>query len=157
MRWAEMNAFTPLFRSHEGNRPDDNIQFDSTPDVLAHYARMSRLHCALASYLKEADTLNSKYGIPVMRPLFFYYNDRADFSEMYEYLLGRDILVAPVLKKDKKEWEVYFPDDTWVHLWTGKLYKKGRHSVPAELGFPPVFCRESSEYLNEFIKLKKVD
>lgn len=154
MRWAEMNVFTPLFRSHEGNRPDDNVQFDANDEVLAHYAHMSRLHFALAPYLKQADALNSEKGIPVMRPLFFYYHDKSDYSEMYEYLLGRDILVAPVLKKGCTQWPVYLPDDTWIHLWSGKAYSKGKHIVEAPLGNPPVFCRESSVYLNEFLKLK---
>ncbi len=154
MRWAEMNVFTPLFRSHEGNRPDDNVQFDANDEVIAHYAHMSRLHFALAPYLKQADALNSEKGIPVMRPLFFYYHDKSDYSEMYEYLLGRDILVAPVLKKGCTQWPVYLPDDTWIHLWSGKAYSKGNHMVEAPLGNPPVFCRESSVYLNKFLKLK---
>lgn len=156
MRWSEMSVFSPLFRSHEGNRPDDNVQFDANDEVLDHYAKMSRLHAALAPYLKEADAQNNQKGIPVMRPLFFYYNDNTDYTEMYEYLLGRDLLVAPVLDKGKTVNEVYFPDDTWVHLWSGKEYIKGHHIVQAPLGQPPVFCRKSSAYLNEFLKLTKV-
>lgn len=156
MRWAEMSVFSPLFRSHEGNRPDDNVQFDANDEVLDHYAKMSRFHAALALYLKEANAKNNQKGIPVMRPLFFYYHDNADYTEMYEYLLGRELLVAPVLDKGQTEKEVYFPDDTWVHLWSGKEYTKGHHTVEAPLGEPPVFCRKSSVYLPEFLELAKV-
>ena len=31
MRWAEMGAFTPVMRTHEGNRPRDNLQIDQDP------------------------------------------------------------------------------------------------------------------------------
>jgi len=34
MRWTEMAAFTPVTRTHEGNRPKDNLQIDGDPDVL---------------------------------------------------------------------------------------------------------------------------
>ena len=156
MRWSEMSTFSPLFRSHEGNRPDDNVQFDANEELLDHYSKMSRIHFALAPYLKAADTCNSENGIPVMRPLFFYYHDKADFSEMYEYLLGRDLLVAPVIEKGAANRNVYFPDDTWIHLWTGKEYRNGCISVEAPLGKPPVFCRKDSEYLNEFLRLADI-
>ncbi len=157
MRWAEMSVFSPLFRSHEGNRPGDNVQFDSTPEILRHYARMSRLHAALAPYLKEADRVNSETGVPVMRPLFFYYDEPRAYTEMYEYLLGRDILVAPVLEKGQTVKAVYLPADRWVHLWSGKVYGGGEHAVGAPLGKPPVFCRADSGYLEAFLKLSAIE
>ena len=46
MRWAEMGAFTPVMRTHEGNRPRDNLQIDQDPQVLAHFARMTQGLCA---------------------------------------------------------------------------------------------------------------
>ena len=46
MRWAEMGAFTPVMRTHEGNRPRDNLQIDQDPQVLAHFARMTQSLCA---------------------------------------------------------------------------------------------------------------
>ena len=156
MRWAEMNAFTVLFRSHEGNRPDDNIQFDANNTVLEHYAKMSRIHCGLADYLKAAVRQNSERGTPVIRPLFFYYNCEEDFTQMYEYLLGRDILVAPVTERQQMKKEVYFPDDKWVHLWSGHEYAKGNHIVDAPIGKPPVFCRKDSAFLTEFLKLAEI-
>ena len=52
MRWAELAALTPVMRSHEGNRPDANLQIDSAPEILAHYAAMTRLHAGLAPYVR---------------------------------------------------------------------------------------------------------
>ena len=53
MRWAEMAAFTPVMRTHEGNRPRDNLQIDQDPEVLAHFARMTRVYVHLVPYLKS--------------------------------------------------------------------------------------------------------
>ena len=88
--------------------------------------------------------------------MFFYYGDKADFTEMYEYLLGRDILVAPVIEKNQIIRKVYFPDDTWIHLWSGQAYLKGTYRIEAPIGKPPVFCRKSSAYLDDFLKLAEV-
>lgn len=53
MRWTEMAAFTPVMRTHEGNRPRDNLQIDQDEAVLAHFARMTSIYVALAPYLKS--------------------------------------------------------------------------------------------------------
>ncbi|MCL2106220.1 MAG: alpha-glucosidase [Oscillospiraceae bacterium] len=154
VRWAEMNAFSPVFRSHEGIRPESNAQFDH-PGVIEAYAKLSRIHANLKPYLMAADELNHTRGIPVVRPLFFYYNEKEAWAEQYEYLLGRDILVAPVLTEAAASREGYLPKDEWLHLWTGEAYSGGRHIVPAPLGQPPVFCRKESGFLPGFMKLRE--
>lgn len=157
MRWSEMAAFTPLMRTHEGNRPDDNWQFDSDDETLLHFARMSKIYSCLAPYLKNAVNENSKYGTPVMRPLFMHYEqDKKTFDIQYEYLLGRDMLVCPVYLEGCKTWKTYLPNDNWIHLWTGKEYLGGDIEVKAELGFIPVFYRKSSKYFDLFEKVSKI-
>jgi alpha-glucosidase len=150
MRWAELNVFTPLFRGHEGNQPGSNTQFDTNETVLNHYAKMSRLHYGLKNYLMELDRQNNQFGVPVMRPLFYYYEKEKDFSETYEFLLGRDLLVAPVLEEGDVKKSVYLPDDEWVNLWNGYELIGGTYEVDAPLGQPPVFCRKNSPYLEQF-------
>lgn len=145
MRWCEMNAFSPLMRGHEGLNPDLNAQFDASEQVLAHGAKMSRIHTALAPYIKRAVEENSRTGVGVIRPLFFYYDEKGAYEEAYEYLLGRDILVAPVLKAGAKSREVFLPEDSWIHIESGKEYRGGVHSVSAEVGHIPVFVRKNAE------------
>ncbi|MEC7948575.1 MAG: TIM-barrel domain-containing protein, partial [Myxococcota bacterium] len=38
-RWTELAAFTPVFRTHEGNQPDRNHQWDGDAGTLAHFSR----------------------------------------------------------------------------------------------------------------------
>lgn len=153
-RWAELGAFSPVMRSHEGIRPGNNAQFDHNAALLAHYARMARLHKNLKPFLQAAQRENTERGVPVMRPLCFYYHDEKDMTECREYLLGRDILVAPVLEAGAEFREVYLPADDWVHLWSGQTFRGGTHRFAAPLGQPPVFCRESSAYLQNFLDLR---
>lgn len=151
IRWAEMSAFTPIMRTHEGNRPDDNWQFDSDDETLMVLGRLSQLYTQLASYLKQAVRENAEKGIPVMRPLFMHYEeDQVAYEIKYQYLLGRDLLVAPVYLEGKDKWTVYLPKDEWVHFWTGETFRGGEVEVDAPLGYLPVFYRKASEHSRLF-------
>lgn len=153
MRWCEMNAFSPLMRSHEGLNPDANAQFDYNEEVLNHHAKMSRIHKALKPYLKACDKENAELGIPIVRPLFFYYDEEKAYNEAYEYLLGRDILVAPVISEGATTRDVYFPNDTWVHIWSGEEFTKGIFEVNSPIGEPPVFIRKGAKNFDELMSI----
>jgi alpha-glucosidase len=145
MRWAEMNAFTPLMRSHEGNQPARNVQFDLDDELLNHIARVTDWHVALKEYINAAVAECAARGTPVIRPLFYHYDEEAAYEESEEYLLGRDILVAPVIKEGMTERSVYLPEDIWVHVFSGKVYKGGTVTVKSPVGEPPVFIRKESD------------
>ncbi len=158
MRWAELGAFTPVMRTHEGNRPDDNLQIDSTPEILSHFAAMSRVHAALAPYfhhlIKEAATA----GLPLQRPMFLHYPDEESFASCQDqYLLGTDLLVAPIIEEGETSREIMLPQGgVWQNLWTGQTLGAGRHTVHAPLGAPPAFVREGSPFVDLFARLPDV-
>ena len=147
LRWAEMAAFTPVMRTHEGNRPDTNFQYYDDEDCMNQLARLVDIYTALSPMLKKLVKENAEAGIPVQRPLFLHHeDDRQCYIEQFEYLLGKDVLVAPVWQAAKNEREVYLPEGDWIHLWTGAHYGKGTHTVPAPLGNTPVFYLSGSEW-----------
>ena len=147
LRWAEMAAFTPVMRTHEGNRPDTNFQYYDDEDCMVRLARLVDIYTSLSPMLKKLVKENAEAGIPVQRPLFLHHEDDPRcYTEQFEYLLGEDVLVAPVWKADQTVWPVYLPDGEWIHLWTGKSYGQGEHTVPAPLGNTPVFYRKDSRW-----------
>ncbi|MCR5088608.1 MAG: alpha-glucosidase [Oscillospiraceae bacterium] len=148
LRWAEMSAFTPVMRTHEGNRPDSNFQYYDDEDCMDRLARLVEIYTALSPLLKELVKENAETGIPVQRPLFLHHEDDPRcFTEQFEYLLGPDVLVAPVWREGQSDREVYLPEGDWVHLWTGNSYGKGSHTVPAPLGDTPVFYQKNSRWV----------
>ena len=99
LRWAEYSAFTPLMRTHEGNKPDLNHQIFSSNETLKHFGRLTAIYSSLTPYHKEIVQLVSTDGLPAMRPLFLHYpNDLETFDIEYEYLYGGELLVAPVVE-----------------------------------------------------------
>lgn len=159
MRWAEMAAFTPVMRSHEGNRPAENVQIDQDPAVLAHFARMTRVHVHLAPYLRLLSREAAATGLPCQRPLFLHHeDDRHTYAIQDAYLYGRDLLVAPVWRAGQESWSTYLPAGTdWVHVWTGARFDGGAEvRVSAPLGEPPVFRRADSTHAALFDALRNV-
>jgi len=155
LRWAEMAVFSPVMRTHESNRPDVNFQYYNDGDTMELFARLVDIHVLLKPYLKQAVNEAAVDGIPVQRPLFLHYeNDIWVYDIQTEYLLGRDLLVAPVYQEKIKQWQVYLPEDRWVHLWTGKIYEGGEFTVDAPVGYIPVFYRQSTGFRKLFEKIK---
>ena len=145
LRWEEMNVFSPLFRTHEGNQPVNNVQFDDDEELLAQLAKCGRMHVALKDYLKGLVAEEISDGTPVMRPLFYHYDEAEAYTEKTEYLLGRDLLVAPVYEEGAKSRTIYLPSDGWVNIFDGKEYAGGHMIVEAPIGKPPVFVRKDSK------------
>lgn len=157
-RWCELAAFAPVMRSHEGNRPDDNLQYDSTDELLDCFARWSRVHNHLAPYVRHLCDEAANSGLPAQRPLFLHYpDDRSLFAVQDQYLYGSDLLVAPVIDEGATAREVILPGEAaWRNCWTGEDLAAGRHMVQAQIGRPPVYYRPDSAFAPLFAGLGKV-
>lgn len=157
LRWAEMAAFTPVMRTHEGNRPDENFQVYDDDGALEHLALMTSVYVKLSPYLKDLVKQNTEEGIPVQRPLFMHYeDDKNTYDIQYQYMYGRDILVAPVYKEGMNRWSVYLPQDEWIHMPTGQEFRGGYVEVDVPFGKPAVFYRKSSKYRDLFEDVTKL-
>jgi alpha-glucosidase len=154
-RWCELAAFAPVMRSHEGNRPDDNLQYDSTPELLACFARWSRVHAHLAPYVRHLCDEAGELGLPAQRPLFLHYpDDPALWTVQDQFLYGADLVVAPVIEEGATMREVVLPGEgVWRHAWSDQDFAAGRHAVIAPIGQPPVFYRPDSAFAPLFAGL----
>ncbi len=160
MRWAEFSAFTQTMRSHEGNRPGNNVQYgDGDSELLAHLARMTRIFSAMKPYHQLLSHEYQEKGLPPMRIMELHYPEQSGAFRKYryQYLYGEDLLVAPVIKPGKREWKVYLPRDQWIHLWTGmESTGGGLIKVAATPGEPPVFYRKNSYHTQLFSGLRNL-
>ena len=159
MRWAEMAAFTPLMRTHEGNRPADNLQIDQDPVVLAHFARMTRIWVHLVPYLRGLVAEAGDSGLPVQRPLFLHFEaDEKTYTIQDAYLYGPDLLVSPVHQAGIARWKTYLPAGAdWVHLWSGTSHSGGQHvTAEAPFGQPPVFFRADTKHRGLFESVRDI-
>lgn len=156
MRWSELSAFSPVMRSHEGNRPDTNLQLDGNAEVLAHFVAMTKVHAALAPYVAELCREAAATGLPLQRPLFLDYEDDAGcWGVETQFAYGRDLIVAPVTEAGAARWSAYLPAGAeWHHVWSGETFAGGDTvEVAAPIGQPPVFYRTDSAHAALFAGL----
>jgi len=144
LRWAELGAFSPIFRTHDGNRRAENWSWERDAETLAHFRRMTIVHARLAPELIALAAEAGRTGAPMVRHLFLANpSDAASLRTNDEYMLGDQLLVAPVLAGGARSRNVYFPPGAaWFNVWTGARFEGGtRTDVDAPLGSPPVFAR----------------
>jgi len=158
-RWIELNAFSIVFRTHEGNRPDKNYQFYNDSSSLKHFSRYAKIFSQLFTYRKLLLDSASKYGTPILRPMFFDFPNDLNLRKFsYEqYMFGNDFLIAPVLDKGTKVKKVYLPAGEWNYLWNNRIYKSSGQffEIESKIETIPVFYKSGSIYgknLNHFIE-----
>jgi alpha-glucosidase len=150
LRWIELGAFTTIFRTHEGNIPEVNHQVYSDEKTLEHFVRFAKIYAAWKPYRMALVREASEKGLPVVRHPFVHYpHDLGVLDLNYQFMVGPEIMVAPVLDPGTDTVEVYLPAGGWVHLWTGTTYgspgRGVRETIPAPIGEPAVFYKEGSE------------
>ena len=157
LRWMELNAFTVIFRTHESNRPGENVQIYSNAETLAHFNRFARVYRAWAPYRIQLVREAADTGLPVVRHMFIQYPDDPNVYDLsyQQFMVGSEFIVAPVLDQGAREVTVYLPASRWVHLWSGETYsfeEEGAEvTVAAPLGEPGVFYKEGSPVAKEFL------
>jgi alpha-glucosidase (family GH31 glycosyl hydrolase) len=149
-RWSEFAAFTPVYRTHPGSDNANDWQFDSDNATAALFARMAAVHAAWAFYSQELQAGDvAVRGWPLARSLGLQFpGDDAALDVQDAFILGTELLIAPVLQPNVTRRWVYLPASptlAWTHVWTGANWSvsaagPGRNvSVEAPLGSPPVF------------------
>jgi len=154
LRWAEKSAFTPVYRTHEGNRPEKNWQIyqyknkdgvssKSDPETVALFARIGRIHYALKDYFKILALEAKDSGLPIVRHPFLVEPNDVELRQLkYQFFVGDDLWVAPVIERGDREQKVRLPQGTWFHPWTKMTFSGGTSvKVNAPIGEPPVFIR----------------
>ena len=160
LRWSEMAAFTPSYRTHEGNNPKQNHQFYTNFETLKGFSYFAKVFRALKEYRKSLFKEAADKGYPVVRhPMLHYPEDPQARKLRYQFMLGPDFMIAPVTEKGKTVASVYLPKGEWRHIWSEKVFdtrNKGRRiNIPSPVGFPPVFFRTSSKQGKRFQSILK--
>ena len=144
-RWVELNAFASLLRLHATNRPESNHQWDGDEETKAHFVRFCKVFAALSGYREQLMAEAEAHGWPAVRhPLLHHPDDPEAWRVEQQFLLGEDLMVAPVVDEGADRVEVWLPAGRWVHLWSGEAYGGGPRELEAPLGRPAVLYREGS-------------
>jgi alpha-D-xyloside xylohydrolase len=141
VRWAQHTALTPIMQLGGGDHHNvwDFTVYDE--QTLEIYRRYARLHTRLVPLFYSLAVRASEEGIPPIRPLGLVWpEDEAAHAAFDEYMVGDQLLVAPVRERGATRRTVYLPRGRWVHWFTGEVYEgPAEHDVAAALDELPLF------------------
>lgn len=152
IRWIQYGMLTPFCRVHcwarDGSGRMPWLFGDRAEAVFRAYQGI-RYRLLPLFYLLVRE--NYDRGLPLMRRLDIRYPQYPEASRNDEYLLGDGILVAPPAQSEPENdggqcrREVFFPDGTWIDVFSGKRYT-GPCSVTVShpLDTSPLYVREGS-------------
>ena len=148
VRWVQNGIFQPRFSIHSAS--NDNTVTE--PWMYRQSAPLIRdailLRYRMLPYLYSAEYEANQTGAPIMRALVYdFQDDPKVFDESFEFLFGRDILVANVIEPGATSKKVYLPAGCkWYDMNDNyRCYEGGQTiEVPVTMATIPRFLREGA-------------
>ncbi|MFJ3642822.1 glycoside hydrolase family 31 protein [Streptomyces sp. NPDC090108] len=146
LRWFQLGAYLPLFRTHAGVRSGHREPWEFGPRVLEHARAAVLERRRLLPYFVSLAHLARRTGAPYVRPLWWGApEDRALRDCGDAFLLGDSLLVAPVLDPGADRRAVRLPRGRWYDTATGRAYEgPAQILADAPLSRIPVLARAGS-------------
>jgi alpha-glucosidase len=146
-RWVGFGIFMPRFAIHSWNSDGTANEPWMHPEVTPAVRALIKLRYRLLPYLYDLTWRHANVYEPIIRPTFHDFpDDPRCLEENDDMLLGRALLVAPVVEPGVSKRDVYLPFGTrWFDYWSGETFEGGRTVTrPAPFERPPLFAREGS-------------
>lgn len=84
---------------------------------------MVKLHESRNSTFQELSQQAVSYGFPIIRPIWWEDpTDSQTYSIEDQFMLGDQVLVAPVLEPNVRQRDIYLPKGNWIDEQLGKFY-----------------------------------
>lgn len=153
-RWTQVGTFTPYFRNHsvlESIRQEPWSFGEDYEKVIKKYIQERYVWLPfLYTLFKEA----SVTGVPVMRPLVLEYpHDKNTYNLSDQFMIGPNVIVAPILTPDTCHRVVYLPEGSWANYWTEEILEGGTHHlIQADLETLPIFVKNGSIIVQGSVK-----
>lgn len=141
-RWFQYTALTPVMQIGMGS---SDVAWEPVADwdaeMLGWYREMVRLHLRLFPYLWTHVMRVQEDGRPIQRALGLAHPELGVHPPDV-YLLGDDLLVAPVVEAGATTRTLVLPEGTWVDWFDGTVHEGGGEiTVDAPLEKLPLFVR----------------
>lgn len=144
-RWFQQTALSTVMQIGMGS---SDVAWEFTPEngfddeMLDAYRVYTRLHLRLFPMLWTYAHRLLVDGRAIQRPLGLAYPELGVHPPV-TYMLGDDLLVAPVVQAGVTTWDVVFPEGQWIDWWTGETIGGPQtETVDAPLWKLPLYLRE---------------
>lgn len=142
-RWTQFGLLSSHSRYH-GN-VEYRVPWIFDEEAVEVTKKFTKLKYSLMPYLFKHAVEAHRFGVPVMRPMVMeFQDDPATVLLDRQYMLGENLLVAPIFNEDGNA-EYYLPQGKWTNILTGKVYEGGKwyHENYDYMAFP-LLAKENS-------------
>ena len=142
-RWSFWAALSPVFRVHNSSSNGVRMPWFYGEETLGHWRKAAELHLKAAPLIMRLWQEAQTTGVPPVRGLWVEYpTDERARQEDQQWLLGPDVLVAPVVEQGATTRDVYLPKGCWKHVNSGTQFEGPREiTVPAPIDSLPYFFK----------------
>jgi alpha-glucosidase len=117
-RWYQVCALFPLYRIHKMKGGSDSEIFALPPKYREMAIKAIKLRYNLIPYLWHLAWEAHLTGLPIVRPLALEFpEDDEAYSIDDQYMVGPNLLYAPIVEKGAKGREIYLPQGIWKSFW----------------------------------------
>jgi alpha-glucosidase len=150
LRWVQACALNPrmVMNSWKANNAS-NLPW-MHPEVAAEVTAAIELRYRLMPYLWACVQASCQEHVPIIRPTFFNFpDDESCFEDCDDFMLGQDLLVAPVVEEGARHRSIYLPKLPhglkWLDFYTRTAYESGMtHRLEAPLSQLPILVRQGA-------------
>ncbi|MBB3113055.1 alpha-glucosidase (family GH31 glycosyl hydrolase) [Paenibacillus phyllosphaerae] len=135
VRYAQCSALFPM------------MQFSTAPwrvlgeSHLALCIEAAQLHCRMGDEITELARHAAATGEPIMRHMAYVFPSAGYETITDQFMLGDNILVAPVIQKGATARNIVFPEGTWIGDDGSEVVGPCEAEVEAPLSRLPWYCR----------------
>lgn len=142
-RWSFWAALSPVFRVHNSSSNGVRMPWFYGEKTLEHWRKAANLHVKASPLIMRLWEEAQTTGQPPVRGLWLEFpDDLRARQEDQQWMLGPDVIVAPVVEQGATQRAVYLPKGCWTHVDTGAQYNGPVDvKVPAPIDALPYFFR----------------
>lgn len=137
IRWLQfsmLNPITEVFSQPENPTANMAWLYSERADTIFRF--YAHLRMQLFPYLYTYAHLTRLTGENMIRKIP---------GRLYEFMLGNELLVAPVYESGATSRKVFLPEGKWINYWSGELLDgEKEHLVAAPIEQIPLFVRQGA-------------
>lgn len=138
IRWTQLTALLPAMQF-------SLAPWDRGEKCTSICRKYAEIHLEFAPRIFALAVEATQTGAPIIRPVWWLapQNEHA-LSCADQFLLGSDILVAPVMHPGQRARDIYLPPGKWRDYWNGQIYTGDAilKEYPTPLDILPIFEKD---------------